>query len=307
MRKIFALTLAAIMIAMTALVVAPVEAQATTTVQSAAHDYSHPWVNDNTGRLIETFYRAHWDPNLAGGRWRHTIHWEISVSGNTIFRNQTNTQVANNLRGAQRRYFGFYDGNTFMFINTNGALISINRSDWAATTLVASGVTELRRNRFDLLTSAVVNGTQVNIVDIISTPPGGEEGTVDRTSGDFVTRSRDSQGRFVLEAFRRNNSTMVIHLTDSGRVVNVTANVILTEHCKGARFLGIDDLYGVWLYDEARLELLRFVHGSWNNPQRISLTGELLGITNARDGFMNGVEVWRNNQRVEVSIGDLLR
>ncbi len=110
-----------------------------------------------------------------------------------------------------------------------------------------------------------------------------------------VERTATSSGQRIT-AYKDNKSKLKI-LVEGSKVLNETASVRLSDTVKGAKFLGIDTSYNVYLY-EVNGNLYRFKFGSWYSAETMKLNGTYISSKNDSNGFLNSITTSKGTYKV---------
>jgi hypothetical protein len=110
-----------------------------------------------------------------------------------------------------------------------------------------------------------------------------------------VERTATTSGQRV-KAFQNNKNKVQI-LVEGSKVLNETASVRLSDTVKGAKFLGIDKSYSVYLY-ETNGTLYRFKFGSWYSAETMKLNGTFKSSKNDSNGFLESVTTNKGTYKV---------
>jgi hypothetical protein len=106
----------------------------------------------------------------------------------------------------------------------------------------------------------------------------------------------DANGSQKVIAYQNNKKKMQLLISGS-KVLNETASVRLSDTVKGAKFLGIDTSYSVYLY-ETNGTLYRFKFGSWYSAETMKLNGTFKSSKNDSNGFLESVTTNKGTYKV---------
>lgn len=98
----------------------------------------------------------------------------------------------------------------------------------------------------------------------------------------------DANGSQKVIAYQNNKKKMQLLISGS-KVLNETVSVRLSDTTKGAKFLGIDAQYSVYL-SETDGTLYRFKFGNWYSAESMTINGEVVSVTNDNNGFIVSIK-----------------
>lgn len=98
----------------------------------------------------------------------------------------------------------------------------------------------------------------------------------------------DANGSQKVIAYQNNKKKMQLLISGS-KVLNETVSVRLSDTTKGAKFLGIDAHYSVYL-SETDGTLYRFKFGNWYSAESMTINGEVVSVTNDNNGFIVSIK-----------------
>ena len=98
----------------------------------------------------------------------------------------------------------------------------------------------------------------------------------------------DANGSQKVIAYQNNKKKMQLLISGS-KVLNETVSVRLSDTTKGAKFLGIDAQYSVYL-SETDGTLYRFKFGHWYSAESMTINGEVVSVTNDNNGFIVSIK-----------------
>lgn len=98
----------------------------------------------------------------------------------------------------------------------------------------------------------------------------------------------NSAGELVYDGYQNSNLKTRIIVSSNGKsVLNATNKVRLTDTLKGAKFIGFDTSYNVYLTEGN--SLYRFISGNWYSAQRMALNGSYKSFKRDDNGFISKV------------------
>lgn len=86
----------------------------------------------------------------------------------------------------------------------------------------------------------------------------------------------------------KNDKVVVQLYIEKAKVTEQLANVRLSDACKGAKFLGVDAEYSVYLY-EIGGTFYKFQYGNWYIAQKVEVNGEMKKYEEDQNGFITKI------------------
>lgn len=223
--------------------------------------------------------------------------------GNTVY-TSGGQAVLTSSAGSGSRYNGFSADGTFYMITNGGGLVSINASN-SIGTVYSSGAIRLVYNTDDIAYAietasgnvALTPGTTLT-PSIPGTTPGTNPGTppgnnpTTPTNQNRVELYTNSAGEYVYNAYEAGVIKLTLAVSsDEQQVLNVTNSVRLTDTLKGAKFLGMDTAFNVYLYEtrENGGSLYCFLYGNWYAAQKIELDSAFKKLEKNENGFISAI------------------
>lgn len=204
---------------------------------------------------------------------------------------QKNGTVITNLSaGSGSRYNGFASGGTFYMITSKGELLSIDKSN-KITTVLSSGAISLSYTSDELANIVKTSSGSKYISTLKEAPEKDDDITPVPTpkAANRVEIYTNSAGEMVYDAYKANKLVVSIITSPNGKkVLNATVGVRLSDVVKGAKFMGLDSSYNVYLY-ELNGTLYRFNSGNWYSAEKISLSSAFKTFTTNDNGFIEKV------------------
>ena len=210
------------------------------------------------------------------------------------------TLISSQLVGSGARYAGFDNEGNFYFIaklDSENVLYKVSPT-FKTTLVLNSGAISLAYNADDLAVAINTTSGKKNIKTLVPVGPvdPGDDDDDDQPTPPAPTKAKNrvdthenSAGELVYDAFK--NSKLYTRITtskDGKKVVNETAHVRLSDTLKGAKFLGYDSKYNVYLY-ESNGTLYRFKQGSWYSAEKLSLNGTYKKFEKDTNGFITKI------------------
>ncbi len=251
--------------------------------------YSYTWVDDNTGYKHIQYYEYKGNS--------YFIPYRVIVKNKNVY-TEEGKLLYHNIKEA-----GYSSGGNLYVILENG-YVELFTSKKEKITYKISAI-KLNFDVNDLVTSILVTGKgNVKLSDLASvasptptpspspTPspvnPTPTPSPVTPTPTPAKAKNRvertDANGNQKIIAYQNNKKKMQLLISGS-KVLNETVSVRLSDTTKGAKFLGIDAQYSVYL-SETDGTLYRFKFGNWYSAESITINGEVVSVTNNDDGFI---------------------
>ena len=122
-----------------------------------------------------------------------------------------------------------------------------------------------------------------------------------KKSANRVEMYTNSAGELTYDAYKNGIlKTQLVVSKNGKKVLNVTSDVILTDYLKGAKFVGFDRSYNVYLYETDTL--YRFINGQWYSAEKISLSGTYKTFRPDDDGFIESIII-KESDGTEKTLG----
>ena len=200
--------------------------------------------------------------------------------------------VCNTSAGSGSRYNGFDEKGNFYIVTSSGQLTCID-SRKQTKVLLESGTVKLNYNSDDIaITVSTTSGTKsLSTLEIVPDSDNDDDYTtpVVTKSKNRVDVYTNSANELVYEAFNNGKvKTQIIVSNNGKKVLNATNGVRLSDTLVGAKFLGFDSSYNVYLY-ENNGTLYRFKSGSWYSAEKLSLSGTYKNFKKDENGFISKI------------------
>ena len=205
----------------------------------------------------------------------HIIAKTFYSIGNSVYTGNGEL-VTNSSAGSGALYNGFATNGDFYFITSSGSLIRVD-SAGRQSVQYSSGAISLSYTSDDL--AEIVQTTSGNkYLSNLSGAPSGTPGTPGNNNNNKpgsktsrVEMYTNTSGEMVRDAYELGNLKVSIVVSKDGKsVLNATYGVRLSDTLKGAKFLGFDTSYNVYLY-EKNGTLYRFTFGNWYSAECVRL------------------------------------
>lgn len=207
----------------------------------------------------------------------------------------TGALVSDKLAGSGARFAGFDNEGNFYFITSNNSEYSLYKvtRTLKPSMVLKSGALHLVYNSDDLCTAITTTSGTKDIKTLKPVNPGDED---DPTAPPAPPKAKNrvdtyenSAGELVYDAFHNSKLKTRITTSKNGqKVVNETNHVRLSDTLKGAKFLGFDSKYSVYLY-ETNGTLYRFIQGSWYSAEKLALNGTYKKFEKDSNGFITKI------------------
>lgn len=202
-----------------------------------------------------------------------------------------NGNVVTNLSaGSGSRYNGFDTYGTFYMITSKGELLSINKQN-KISTILNSGALSLSYTS-DELANIVKTSSGSKYLSNLKEAPEKDDDIIPEPVQKAESRVEiytNSAEEMVYDAYKANKLITTIITSPNGKkVLNATAYVRLSDYVKGAKFMGLDSSYNVYLY-ETNGTLYRFKSGNWYSAEKISLSSAFKTFTTNDNGFIEKI------------------
>lgn len=200
--------------------------------------------------------------------------------------------VCNTSAGSGSRYNGFDEKGNFYIITSSGKLTSTNLNN-KITVLLESGAVKLNYNSDDIAISVTTKSGTKSLSTLENTPEIDED---DDYTAPVVSKNKNrvdiytnSANELVYEAFKNGKvKTQIVVSSNGKKVLNSTNGVRLSDTLVGAKFMGFDPSYNIYLY-ENNGTLYRFKSGSWYSAEKLSLSGTYKSFKKDENGFISKI------------------
>ncbi len=223
----------------------------------------------------------------------HIIAKTFYSIGNSVYTGNGDL-VTNSSAGSGALYNGFATNGDFYFITSSGSLIRVD-SAGRQSVQYSSGAISLSYTSDDL--AEIVQTTSGNkYLSNLSGAPSGTPGTPGNNNNNKpgsktsrVEMYTNTSGEMVRDAYELGNLKVSIVVSKDGKsVLNATYGVRLSDTLKGAKFLGFDTSYNVYLY-EKNGTLYRFTFGNWYSAECVRLDSKFKTFRTDQNGFISTI------------------
>lgn len=199
--------------------------------------------------------------------------------------------VCNTSYASGSKFNGFDDAGTFYIITKAGGLTSIDLNGKTKTVLT-TGTRSFNYSSDDLINSVVTSSGTKSIKNLEIIPDVDDD---EYTAPEVVKKPNrveiftNSAEELVYNAYRDGKlKTSIVTSKNGKNVLNATSKVRLSDTLVGAKFMGFDSSYNVYLY-ETNGTLYRFKSGSWYSAEKISLSGTFKSFKTDDNGFISKI------------------
>lgn len=270
--------------------------QATTVSAATANmPYSYNWVDDSNGNKHIQFYE--FDKNLNSYR----------ITRRVMMKNKNLYSNSGALLYTSVKEAGYSSAGDLYVILSTGNIEKMTYAGKKASYKV--NAVKLNFDTEDLVVTIMVTGKgNVKLADLANianptpspsptpTPspvnPTPTPSPVTPTPTPAKAKNRvertDANGSQKVIAYQNNKKKMQLLISGS-KVLNETVSVRLSDTTKGAKFLGIDAQYSVYL-SETDGTLYRFKFGNWYSAESMTINGEVVSVTNDNNGFIVSIK-----------------
>ncbi len=223
----------------------------------------------------------------------HIIAKTFYSIGNSVYTGNGDL-VTSTSAGSGALYNGFATNGDFYFITSSGSLIRVD-SAGRQSVQYSSGAISLSYTSDDL--AEIVQTTSGNkYLSNLSGAPSGTPGTPGNNNNNKpgsktsrVEMYTNTSGEMVRDAYELGNLKVSIVVSKDGKsVLNATYGVRLSDTLKGAKFLGFDTSYNVYLY-EKNGTLYRFTFGNWYSAECVRLDSKFKTFRTDQNGFISTI------------------
>ena len=249
------------------------------TSNAANAPYGFTYSDSANGRTIYKYYKYN------SSKSTYVPEKEYYSKGSKMY--SSGGTLLTDTYGSGSQYNGFDVSGNFYVITPNLELLKIGSTK---EMVLNSGCVRLAYNSDDIATSVVTSSGWISLSTLkhISPVDEGDSSPVAPKSANRVDTYTNAYGEMVFEAFQNGKVKIKLIVSKSGnKVLNATNKVRLTDTLKGAKFLGLDTSYNVYLYEGSTLYRSRY--GKWYSAEKLPLSGTYKSFTNNSNGFMSKI------------------
>lgn len=193
---------------------------------------------------------------------------------------------------------GFDANGIFYSIGVNSSLTKYDFGN-TPTVILKEGALKLNYDTADLAVSVTTTeGTlSLDTLKKVSEPDTGFIAPKP-VSPNRVDMYENSAGEFVYEAYQSGKLKYKVLVSKNGKkVLNRTAGVRLTDTLTGAKFIGFDTSYNVYLFEGSTL--YRFMEGKWFSAQKLVLSGNFKTFERDNNGFITKIVTQKSSYQMK--------
>ena len=283
--------------------------QATTvSAATAKAPYGYSWNDDNTGNKHIQFYE--FDKNLNSYR----ITRRVMMKNKNLYSN-SGALLYSNVKEA-----GYSaTGDLYVILSTG----NVEKLTYAGKKVSYKvNAVKLNFDAEDLVTTVFVTGKgNVKLADLANinptptptpspspspTPANPTPTPVNPSPTPTPSKAKnrvertDSNGNQIVRAYKDNKKKLQLYISGS-KILNETNGVRLSDTVKGAKFLGIDTGYNVYL-SEINGKLYKFKFGNWYSAEVVNIDGDVKSVINNNNGFITAI---KTDKGTEYKISEL--
>lgn len=269
-----------VILAMLVVTFIPVQAQAADT-----SPYGYTYDDAASYRTVYKYYRY----DLT--KKSYVLTREFYSKGSYVYKS-TGVSISNNAAGSGARYQGFDTKGNFFFITKDAKLTKFDTSS-KPTVLNLKDCVKLNYNADDLAVSVSTKSGNFYLSNLNPAPEtddndDNEVPPVAPKEKNRVEISTNSAGETVYDGYKNGTLKTRIIVSGNGKnVLNSTNKVRLSDSLKGAKFIGFDTSYNVYLTEGDTL--YRFVSGKWYSAQKMALSGTYKSFKKDSNGFISKI------------------
>lgn len=248
--------------------------------------YGYTWEDSSSGKTIYQFYE------YDNKHDTFSVTKRVSAKGNYIY-SAAGDLIFSSSKGNSSKYIGFDEDGTLIIIAQDGSVYASENLKVFQQVLKKCNASSLNFNLDDLVTSVKTQKGTVSVsnfqlqVEVLDENKFPEQEVVVKKAKNRVDQTENSAGEMVFKAYKDGKHYMTL-IVGKNKVLNETAEVRLSDTLKGAKFLGIDTNYNVYMY-ETNGSLYRFKYGEWYSAQKIALSGTFKSCSRDDNGFLSKV------------------
>lgn len=208
--------------------------------------------------------------------------------------------ICNTSAGSGSRYQGYDSEGNFYILGNDGSVTVVSTTN-KTSVLLKSGAIKLNYNGNDVATTVSTTSGTKYLSNLALAPEIDDNTYVPAPTVKAANRVEiytNSANELVYEAYKNNKVKTKIVVSSNGKsVLNATDSVRLTDTLLGAKFLGFDSSYNVYLYESD--SLYRFKAGNWYSAEKLSLAGKYQKFEKSDSGFIQKVVTTKNSYTIK--------
>lgn len=265
----------------------------------AANDlppYGYTWEDSSSGETVYQYYEY----NQKKGTF--SISKRVSSKGNYVY-NANGDLIFSSSKGSSSKYIGFDEDGTLIIIAQDGSVYASENLKVFQQVLKKCNATTLKYNVDDLVTSVKTKKGTVSVSNFQFEPEVLDKNEVEKEevvvnkAKNRVDQTENSAGEMVYLVYKDGKLHMKLVVGET-KVLNETADVRLSDTLVGAKFLGVDYSYNVYMY-ETNGCLYRFKYGEWYSAQKIALSGNFRSCSRDDNGFISKISTNNKTYTIE--------
>lgn len=267
------------------LVLSTMAAPATVKASDSNKPYGYTYDDAATNKTVYKFY------GFSETKKVYVLSKEFYSKGTYLYRSD-GTLITNQLAGSGSKFNGFAENSYFYSITKTGGLTQIDTQN-RPTEILESGAIRLNYNSDDIAYTVTTTSGTFYLKNLKPAPEKDDDDEYNQSptvkkSPNRVDIYTNSANETVYEGYKNGKLKVKLIVSSNGsRVLNATARVRLTDTLQGAKFLGMDHSYNVYLYEKN--SLYRFKQGNWYNASRLALSGNYKSFKKDDNGFISKI------------------
>lgn len=210
------------------------------------------------------------------------------------------TLICNTSAGSGSMYQGYDSKGQFFIIGKDSSITVVSTTN-KTSVLLKSGAIKLNYNQNDIATTVTTTSGTKYLSNLEPAP----EKDDDIYIPDPVVKQKNrvdiytnSANELVYEAYKNSKLKTKIIVSKNGKsVLNATDSVRLTDTLLGAKFIGFDANYNVYLYEDDTL--YRFKAGKWYSAEKLSLAGKYQNFEKSDSGFIQKIVTTKGSYTIK--------
>ncbi len=259
---------------------------------AAANGEPYGFTFDDAANSI-TVYRYY----CLGDKSEYVPYREFYSRGSYLYTNRGILLKNGVLPGAP--YNGFDSNGIFYSIGVNGSMIKYDFGN-TPTVILKDGALKLNYDSADLAVSVTTAEGTLSLATLkkVAESDTGFVAPTKTVSPNRVDMYENSAGEFVYEAYQSGKLKYKVLVSKNGKkVLNRTAGVRLTDTLTGAKFIGFDTSYNVYLFEGSTL--YRFIEGKWFSAQKLVLSGNFKTFERDSNGFITKIVTQKSSYQMK--------
>lgn len=258
----------------------------TVSASAATHEpYGYTYDDSSMYRTVYKFYSYNTTKNS------YTLIREFYSKGNYVYYSN-GIVITNNAAGSGSRYCGFDEKGNFYIITKQASLLKVDTSNRVSIQKLTDSV-KLNYNTDDIAVSVTTKAGNFYLPSLRPAPETDDNEDNEQFPTVSLSQNRieiytNSAGEQVYDAYKNGKKVLQLLVSKNEKsVLNATAKVRLTDTLQGAKFVGVDTSYNVYLYEGS--SLYRFKFGKWYSAQKMSLSGKYKSYKKDKNGFITKI------------------